>query len=67
MQIALACKTLPTMPHKWCAWVSKSNEVGGGGPDTQPKKKQHSDNEQKANAYLPNVQQPLRWKEVFFQ
>lgn len=26
MQIALACKTLPTMPHKWCAWMSKCNE-----------------------------------------
>lgn len=26
MQIALACKTLPAMPHKWCAWMSQSNE-----------------------------------------
>lgn len=58
------------MPHKWCAWVGKSNEGVGGKPNTQPKK-QPLDNEQKAthetNAYLPNVQQPLRWKEVFFQ
>lgn len=45
MQIALACKTLPTMPHKWCAWMSKSNESFK--KNRKEKKTQHTDNEQR--------------------